>query len=167
LKCLPLSRMITAFFSLSAMVPILVVKSATLAENGAPSSGTVTRGGRSDQASDQGFSSGATRPSGRRTCTGQLLGGLKRALSQKDRLRARVPPLHSLAMAAEIAKHPKDDRGREILDELEKRTKLQPEVLSDGTRRYYVSATDADVDALDPMLERIDPNWRDHITSAT
>ena len=37
------------------------------------------------------------------------------------------------------------------------------EVIDDGTRRYYLQAKDADVDAFEPMLDTIDPNWRDHI----
>ena len=36
-------------------------------------------------------------------------------------------------------------------------------ILEDGTRRYYLSAEDADVHAFDPMLDKIDSNWRDHI----
>jgi len=68
-------------------------------------------------------------------------------------------------MAAEIALHPNDDRGGEILDELEKQTELKPEILPDGSHRYYLSATDADVDAFDPMLDKIDSDWRDHLTN--
>jgi hypothetical protein len=69
-------------------------------------------------------------------------------------------------MAAVIAIRPETNRGREILDELEKRTEMHPEqVVDDGTRRYYLSANDADVDAFDPMLDKIDPGWRDHVTN--
>ena len=67
-------------------------------------------------------------------------------------------------MAAVISLRSETPKGREILDELERRTEMKPtEVIDDGSRRYYLSATDADVDALDPMLDKIDPNWRDHI----
>ena len=60
-------------------------------------------------------------------------------------------------MAAEIALRANDDRGREIVDELEKQTEMKPtEVMDDGTRRYYLIATYADVDAFDPMLDKID-----------
>ena len=59
-----------------------------------------------------------------------------------------------------------DDRGREIVDELEKQTEMKPtEVMDDGTRRYYLIATYADVDAFDPMLDKIDSDWRDHLTN--
>ena len=67
-------------------------------------------------------------------------------------------------MAAEIALHPDDDRGREILDELEKQTEVPPdEVDDDGTRRYYLHGEGTDVNALDPMLDKIEENWRDHV----
>ena len=68
-------------------------------------------------------------------------------------------------MAAKIALRPDDDRGREILDELERRIAAWPEQLDDGTRRYYLDAPDADVDAFDPMLDKIDPEWRYHVTN--
>jgi hypothetical protein len=51
-------------------------------------------------------------------------------------------------MAAGIALRPSDDRGREILYELEEQTEMKPtELLEGGTRSYYLSATDADVKA--------------------
>lgn len=71
-------------------------------------------------------------------------------------------------MAAVIALRPNSDRGREILDALEKRTEMrpmEPGVLDDGTRRYYLDAQDADVDAFDPMLDKIDRDWRHHLTN--
>lgn len=69
-------------------------------------------------------------------------------------------------MAAVIALRPEDDRGREILDELEKQTEVQPEqVVDDGTRRFYLHGKDVYVSSLDPLLDRIDPDWRDHVTN--
>jgi hypothetical protein len=70
-------------------------------------------------------------------------------------------------MAAVIALRPETDRGREILDELEKRTELRPDpgaLAGDGTRRYWLAAEDAEVYVLDPELDKIDPDWRDHVT---
>jgi hypothetical protein len=70
-------------------------------------------------------------------------------------------------MAALIALRPETDRGREILDELEKRTELRPDpgaLAGDGTRRYWLAAEDAEVYVLDPELDKIDPDWRDHVT---
>ncbi len=69
-------------------------------------------------------------------------------------------------MAAEIALRANDDRGWEIVDELEKQTEVKPtDVMDDGTRRYYLSAVTAGVDAFDPMLDKIDSDWRDHLTN--
>jgi hypothetical protein len=70
-------------------------------------------------------------------------------------------------MAAEIALRPNDDRGREILDELEERTEMKPMELvdDDNTRCYYLSAKDADDDGFDPMLDQIDSDWRSHLTN--
>lgn len=67
-------------------------------------------------------------------------------------------------MPAEIALRPNDDRGKEILDELEEETKVPPEVLEDGTRRYHASSEYAGEDAFNPMLDKIDRGWRNHIT---
>ena len=70
-------------------------------------------------------------------------------------------------MPAVISLRPKTPRGTEILDELEERNDLEPDqIISDGTRRYlYLVAMRADIDALDPWLDRIDPNWRDHVSN--
>ncbi|HKH15176.1 MAG TPA: hypothetical protein VKA47_11035 [Solirubrobacterales bacterium] len=69
-------------------------------------------------------------------------------------------------MAVVIALRPDDDRGREILDRLQKRIELEPisGVASDGTRRYHLE-DEANVDALDEDLDRIHPDWRDHLTN--
>jgi hypothetical protein len=67
-------------------------------------------------------------------------------------------------MAAVIALRAKDDRGVEIIVELEARTELNPvEVIEDDIRRYYLSAEDAGLDAFDPMLDTIDADWSDHV----
>ena len=69
-------------------------------------------------------------------------------------------------MANVITLRPETDRGREILDEVEARTEMRPiePVADDGTRRYYLHAVDADVDALEPVLDKIDQDWRSHVT---
>jgi hypothetical protein len=67
-------------------------------------------------------------------------------------------------MAAVIALRPKDDRGVEIIVELEARTEMNPmEVIEDDIRRYYLSAEDDGVDAFAPMLDKIDADWSDHV----
>ena len=69
-------------------------------------------------------------------------------------------------MANVIALRPETDRGSEILDELEAENEMSPTepVADDGTHRYYLHAVDADVDALHPMLDKIDGDWRSHVT---
>jgi hypothetical protein len=67
-------------------------------------------------------------------------------------------------MAADIALRPETERGSEILDQLEQVSEIKPtEIIDDGTRRYHLNAEDADTHVFDPMLDKIDENWRDHI----
>jgi hypothetical protein len=69
-------------------------------------------------------------------------------------------------MAAVIALRPYGERGREILDKLEEQTEMKPiEVLDDDTRRYQLTGTDAGADAFDPMLDKIERDWRFHVTN--
>ena len=69
-------------------------------------------------------------------------------------------------MAAEIALRPEDDLGQEVLDEFEARFKIQPmQVTDDGTRRYHPDAKDAEVDAFDSLLDKVDPDWSHHLTN--
>ena len=70
-----------------------------------------------------------------------------------------------IAVAALIALHPDTEQGAEILDEFEARFNIQSmQVIADGTRRYQLDAKDAEVDAFDSMLDKIDPSWRHHLT---
>lgn len=67
-------------------------------------------------------------------------------------------------MTVVIALRPHAKRGQGILDALEERRGMQPmQRLQDGTRRYRLE--DADVAEFDPMLDQIDPDWRNHITN--
>ena len=71
-------------------------------------------------------------------------------------------------MAVVVFLRPRTRKGREILDRLEEETKVKPmPIVEDGTRRYYLSAKDADVDAFDPVLDKIAPDWRDHVNNRT
>lgn len=64
-----------------------------------------------------------------------------------------------------IAFRPETAHGPEILDALERQSDLPPDhVMADGTRRYHVDAPDADIDYFDSTLDRIDPQWRNHLT---
>ena len=68
-------------------------------------------------------------------------------------------------MAAVIALRPDTERGAEILDQLEEQTDMRPtEVLHDGTRGYYLDAANTGVDDFDPRLDKIDRDWREHVT---
>lgn len=67
-------------------------------------------------------------------------------------------------MTVVIALRPESERGAEILDEFEARFSIQPmQRIDDGTRRYRRDAEDAKFTDFDPMLDKIDPHWRDHI----
>jgi hypothetical protein len=68
-------------------------------------------------------------------------------------------------MAAIVVFRPFDERGDELLDELEDRTEMSPqETLDDGSRSYSLSAHDVGVDGFDLMLDEIDPEWRQHLS---
>jgi hypothetical protein len=72
------------------------------------------------------------------------------------------------SVAAVIQLLPFDDRGREILNELEERTAQQPtEVRDDGAREYYLQAHGVGVDGFDAMLNHIDPDWPEHVSRTT
>jgi hypothetical protein len=71
-------------------------------------------------------------------------------------------------MTLEITLRSTDDRGREILDKFQEWTTsaaMRAEVRNDGTRCFTsFSGRGAGVDSFDPMLEKIDAHWRDHVT---
>lgn len=68
-------------------------------------------------------------------------------------------------MAGVIRLVPLDERGREIIDELEEKTGEQPtEIQADGGRLYHVQGEDASGEGFDAMLSRIDSDWREHVT---
>jgi hypothetical protein len=57
-----------------------------------------------------------------------------------------------------------DERGAEILAELEERTSHRSGVTPSGDREFYLSAAEVGVGGFDPMLDLIDTAWRDHLT---
>jgi hypothetical protein len=69
-------------------------------------------------------------------------------------------------MGAVIELHPLDDRGKAIIDQVEKRTGHQPTELHppDGTHVYILEADDSGPDAFDQVLRVIDENWREHVS---
>ena len=61
---------------------------------------------------------------------------------------------------------PLDGRGREILDQLEAGT-TPPFRLYDrtGARSYWINADGAPTDGYDAALDRLAPDWREHLHS--
>jgi hypothetical protein len=67
-------------------------------------------------------------------------------------------------MAGVIRLVPLDERGREIVDELEGKTGERPtEVQGDGGRLYHVEGASVSGKEFDPMLSRIDSDWPEHV----
>jgi hypothetical protein len=63
---------------------------------------------------------------------------------------------------------PYDERGREIIGELEAGTQEPPvKVRHHGPREYYVQAEDVGNAGFDAILDRIDPDWRKHLGRTT
>ena len=69
-------------------------------------------------------------------------------------------------MAAGVRFTALDDRGQEILDELEQQTHLGPFRTKEqtGERDYSVTADGVGVEGFDPVLDRIAPDWRRHLS---
>ncbi len=58
-----------------------------------------------------------------------------------------------------------DERGEQILDQLEAESELSPKRMGAGERAYYIVAV-GEVD-LDPALAKIDPAWEEHVARLT
>lgn len=67
-------------------------------------------------------------------------------------------------MAAVVRFLALDERGEEILDEMEKRTGQTPEHFGEREREYSLLAAGVGPDGFDAMLDAIDPGWRGHLT---
>lgn len=67
-------------------------------------------------------------------------------------------------MAAVIELVPRDERGVELLDALERRTEVLPFKTNTrtGARAYYLQS--AGTDGFDSVLDSIDPQWGEHLT---
>jgi hypothetical protein len=67
-------------------------------------------------------------------------------------------------MTAVVDLIPYDDRGREIIEELEAGTQETPvEIRHHGPREYYVRAENLGLAGFDALLDHIDPSWREHL----
>ena len=58
---------------------------------------------------------------------------------------------------------PYDDRGHEIIEELEGIQEPPVEIRHYGHREYYARAENLGLAGFDAMLDRIDPSWREHL----
>lgn len=57
-----------------------------------------------------------------------------------------------------------DDRGEEILDELEEQLRHGSERREGGERSYFVTAKGGSPETLVATLDEIDPAWGEHIS---
>jgi hypothetical protein len=68
-------------------------------------------------------------------------------------------------MAGVIRLVPLDERGRQIIDELEEKTGEQPtEVQEEGGRLYHLEGEGVGGEGFDATLSRIDSDWQEHVT---
>jgi hypothetical protein len=72
-------------------------------------------------------------------------------------------------VAAIIVYVPRDRFGHQLLDELEDITEVtsSPSDYAPMARQYWARSQDADVHALEPVLDRISPDWREHVALAS
>ena len=71
-------------------------------------------------------------------------------------------------MSTTLTLTPLDDRGREILDQLEADSPM-PFRWSErtGERSYWINAQGAPADGYETALDRITPDWREHLARAS
>jgi len=77
-----------------------------------------------------------------------------------------LPAHYDAGIGAVIVYVPRDQRGRDILDEVDGRTDedWEPSDYAPDARQYTVLGEQADARAFEPTLESVDPAWRDHVT---
>lgn len=67
-------------------------------------------------------------------------------------------------MAGVIRLVPLDERGRQIIEQLEEKTGEQPtEVQEDGGRLYHLEGEGVGGEGFDVTLSRIDSDWQEHV----
>ena len=77
----------------------------------------------------------------------------------KSRQRRGYAP----GVAAEVHFAIHDERGAEILDELERRTEVGPYLAIPTERLYNLDADNVTTSGFDAMLDRIADDWREHL----
>ena len=70
-------------------------------------------------------------------------------------------------MSTTLTLTPRDDRGREILDQLEA-SSTPPFRTSErtGERSYWINADTAPADGYEAALDRLASDWREHLSAA-
>jgi hypothetical protein len=69
------------------------------------------------------------------------------------------------SMAGVVRLVPLDDRGRQIIEELEEKAREQPtEIQEDGGRLYHLEGAGVGGEEFDAMLSDIDSEWQEHVT---
>ena len=82
----------------------------------------------------------------------------------RNRRGPRRTRIRSRAVSANLQFVPLSEHGRGLLDELERRTGVTPYVTDgQGARTYWLSSVDVGAAGFDSMLNRIDPDWRQHL----
>jgi len=78
---------------------------------------------------------------------------------------SKTGAIPSTPMTVVVQLIPYDDRGREIIEKLEEEgtQEQRVEIRKYGTREYNLRARNLGMVGFDAMLNRIDPDWREHL----
>jgi hypothetical protein len=69
-------------------------------------------------------------------------------------------------VAADVHFEILDERGREILDQIEAQTGERPYLMSRFKRHYNLDTEDFRLDGFDATLDALAPDWREHLSRA-
>ncbi len=65
---------------------------------------------------------------------------------------------------AEVTFTPLTDRGTGLLDQMEQETQVYPfRTSGNGDRSYAVTQEGGGIEGFDRALDRLDPDWREHL----
>jgi hypothetical protein len=67
-------------------------------------------------------------------------------------------------MAAEVGFVVHDERGSEVLDELERKAGVPPYLASPTERHYNLADAQVASSGIDALLDAIDEDWREHLS---
>jgi hypothetical protein len=68
-------------------------------------------------------------------------------------------------MAGEVGFGVHDERGSEVLDELERKTGVRPYLASPTERHYNLTDGQVDASGIDAMLDTIAEDWHEHLST--